>query len=249
VLYQLSYIPKGRRRRIIRARLGTCQNVIAPILRAASLGASLLTFSGIAAAPPATGAGPTSIVAAASRCNSRMINDYEGQIRNFDAHPARGNPADLSARLNDIGDILQSVDEEHNVLDSICPSEADKAPLFAQLAATTAWGLALQSDIAVKLNASCPPAAKALPTAMLAGAWLAIAATVNDANGNVPKSIAEVIPKVQTRAAAVGLALPAYPETSAYWRDQAALQAKAAVESCATPASAASPSPAASPKE
>ena len=70
---------------------------------------------------------------------------------------------------------------------------------------------------------------------MLAQAWLALAATVNDNNGTVPASIAEIIPKVQTRAAAVGLTLPAYPETSAYWRDQVTDKAKEAVAGCPTP--------------
>ncbi len=164
-----------------------------------------------------------------------MINDYQGQIRNYDAHPPRSNPAALNARLGDIADILSGLNEEHGVLDSFCATEADKAPLYAQLNATVAWALALQSDIAVKLDASCPPAAKALPAAMLAQAWLALAATVNDNNGTVPPSIAEIIPKVQTRAAAVGLTLPTYPETSAYWRDQITDQAKQAVAGCPTP--------------
>ncbi|MGA8532687.1 MAG: hypothetical protein WB615_01115 [Candidatus Tumulicola sp.] len=192
---------------------------------------------GPAGAPAAerSGAISASAVAAASRCNPRVIDDYQGQIRNYDAHPARGNSAALNARLGDIADILAALNEEHGVLDSMCATDTDKAPLFAQLNATTAWALALESDIAAKLNASCPPAAKALPSAMLAQAWLALAATVNDEGGNVPKSVAEVLPKVQTRAAALGLALPAYSETSAYWRDQIADQAKQAVAICPTP--------------
>ena len=169
----------------------------------ALLSAATIALVAPMAASASRAGGPSAgIVAVANRCNSRMINDYEGQIRNFDAHPPRSTPAALNARLGDIADILSGVNEEHGVLDSFCTTEADKAPLFAQLNATMAWALALQSDIAVKLNASCPPAAKALPAAMLAQAWLALAAAVNDNNGTVPPSIAEIVPKIQTRAAA-----------------------------------------------
>jgi hypothetical protein len=193
--------------------------------------ALLLAVTGLAGASPAAHG---TDVAAASRCNSRTINDYQGQIRTYDAHPPKSDPADLNKRLGDIVDILGALNEEHNILDNICPDDS-KPPLFAQLNSTIAWALALQSDIAAKLNASCPPAAKALPAAMLAQAWLALAATVNDNGGTVPKSVAEVLPKVQTRAAAVGLALPAYPDTSAYWRDQVTDQARQAAAACPTP--------------
>jgi hypothetical protein len=44
---------------------------------------------------------------------------------------------------------------------------------------------------------------------------------------------------VQTRATAVGLTLPAWSETSAYWRDQVHAKAKAAIATCPSP----SPSP------
>jgi hypothetical protein len=207
--------------------------ITAKALVGALLGAALVVPVGV----PQVGSAASlaSAAVAASRCNSRTINDYQGQIRYYEAHPPRGNPADLNHRLVDIGDILSSLNEEHGVLDSVCATDGEKAPLFAQLNATVAWALALQSDIAAKLNVSCPPAAKTLPAAMLAQAWLAVAATVNDNNGTVPKSIAEVIPKVQTRAAAVGLTLPSYTETSAYWRDQVAELAKQAVATCPTP--------------
>lgn len=197
----------------------------------------LVVAIGPAGAPAAPRAGAVSggALVAASRCNARTIDDYQGQIRSDDAHPPRDNPAALNARLGDIADILQGLNEEHGVLDNICATDTDKAPLFAQLNATVAWALALQSDIAAKLNAACPPAAKALPAAMIAQAWLAIAASVNDNGGIVPKAVVQVIPKVQTRAAAVGLTLPAYADTSAYWRDQVGDQAKAAVAICPTP--------------
>jgi hypothetical protein len=222
--------------------------LLAKSLAGAALGAALMVPIAWQLNGSAAPLGSTTV--AASRCNSRTINDYQGQIRVYDAHPPRSNPAALNARLGDIADILNSLNEEHGVLESVCSTEAEKAPLFAQLNATVAWALVLQSDIASKLNASCPPAAKALPAAMLAQAWLALAATVNDNNGTVPKSVAEIVPKVQTRAAAVGLALPTYLETSAYWRDQIADQARQAVATCPTPVpppATATPSPYPSP--
>lgn len=204
----------------------------------AILGAAVVAVAAIGPAGPSAAQRVGTVSAstvAASRCNSRTIGDLQTEIRGYDARPPRSNPADLNARLGDIADILSSLNEEHGVLDAECTTDAQKAPLFAQLNSTVAWALALQSDIAAKLNASCPPAAKALPAAMLAQAWLALAATVNDNNGSVPKSVAEIVPKVQTRAAAVGLTLPTYPETSPHWRDQVADQAKQAVAGCPTP--------------
>ena len=189
--------------------------------------------TGPAGAPAAERLGVASehAVAAASRCNSRTISDYQNQIRGYDAHPPRDNPGALNARLGDIAHILEALNEEHGVLDNICPSDDDKAPLFAELNATVAWALALQSDIAAKLNPSCPlpPSCSPRPCSHRPG-WRP--PTVNDNNGTVAKALLEMIPKVQTRAAAVGLTLPAYADTSAYWRDQVADQARQAVAIC-----------------
>ncbi|HKU81821.1 MAG TPA: hypothetical protein VJP76_06585 [Candidatus Tumulicola sp.] len=218
-------------------------------MRTTTFSIAALLVATFAAGPlPGAASQPSrATLVAASRCNPRTIDDYTTEVRNDEAHPPKDNPADLNKRLGDLGDILTALGEEHNILDSVCATDSDKMPLFAQLNATTAWALALQSDIAIKLNASCPAAAKALPSAMLAQGWLALAATVNDLGGTVPPAVAQIVPKVQTRAAAVGLVLPAYPDTSAYWRDQIATQAKAAVASCPGEAAPA-PSPDASPR-
>jgi hypothetical protein len=45
--------------------------------------------------------------------------------------------------------------------------------------------------------------------------------------------MAPVIPKVQARAAALNMTLPAYADTSAYWRDQFASAVSPAMQSCA----------------
>jgi hypothetical protein len=76
---------------------------------------------------------------------------------------------------------------------------------------------------------------------MLADAWLSLANVVNNDGGTVPAAFASVAPKVQTRAQAVGLALPIWADTSAYWRDQIRLKAKAAVATCPSPSPAPSP--------
>jgi hypothetical protein len=209
---------------------------------------AVILSAGAAAAvvSPARATGPVTV--AADRCNSRMINDYEGQIRDDDAHPPRDNPPDLAKRFNDIGSILNALNQERGIVESLCTSDVAKAPLFAQIGATAAWGLALESDIALRLNQPCPSAAKAFAAAILAQAWLDLASVVNDNNGKVPAEIAGAAPRIQTRAAAIGLTLPAYAETSSYWRDQIGAKAKDAVAACPTTApSPSSREPSASP--
>lgn len=191
-------------------------------------------------APPAV-AGPTLV--AASRCNSRMIGDYAAEIRDDDAHQPGSKLSDLQKRYNDLNELLQTLSQERAVLDSVCASDADKAPLFAYLSATASYALALQSDIALKINLPCPPAAKAVAEALLAQGWLDLASTVNDAGGTVPKDVAQAAPRIQKRAEALGMTLPVYKDTSAYWRDQQSGQAKTAIDACSTPAPSASPSP------
>ncbi len=59
--------------------------------------------------------------------------------------------------------------------------------------------------------------------------------------GAVPTEFTDVIPKVRTRADAVGLALPAWAETSAYWAGQVRDKAKAAIATCPSPSPSTSP--------
>jgi hypothetical protein len=189
-----------------------------------------LTFVGT---PPAA-AGST--VAAASRCNSRMIGDYAGEVRDYDAHPSAVDLASLQKRFNDINEVLKALGQERSVLDSVCTSDADKAPLFAYAGATASYALALQSDVAVRINQPCPDAARAVAKALLAPGWLNLAQVVNDAGGTPPKDVTEAAPRIQKRAAVLGLTLPVWADTSAYWRDQVANQAKAAIQACSSPA-------------
>jgi hypothetical protein len=206
------------------------------LLRAAGLALALVAALGFE--QPLRAAKP--ILLAVSRCNDQTVDDASSHLRDYDRHAPGSTNAQLMQRFGAIADVLAMLNEEREILQSVCSSDAERAPLFTQIAATAAWALALESDIAAQLNASsCPPAAKALPTMMLADAWLSLADIVNDGGGTVPPAFAEVIPKVQTRAQAVGLPLPAWAETSAYWRDQVDEKAKASMAPCPSP----SPSP------
>jgi hypothetical protein len=194
------------------------------------------TFVGV---PAARAAAPALV--AADRCNSRMINEYATQVRDWDAHPPRGNLGDLEKRFNDINQLLQALNQERGIVDSLCSDDVAKAPLFAYIGATASYALALESDVALRINQPCPPAAKAVAEALLAQGWLDLGSVVNDAGGNPPHDVTEAAPRLQTRAAALEMKLPAWGETSAYWRDQVSNQAKAAIEACSTPLPSSSP--------
>ncbi len=188
-------------------------------------------------APVPANAAPVEV--AVSRCNGQTIDDASSRIREYDRHGPGGGETSLLNRYAAIAEVLATLNEERTILSTICTSDAERAPFFAQIAATVAWALVLEADVAARLNASCPAAASALPTMMLSDAWLALANVVNEDDGTVPASFKEVIPKVQTRAAALALTLPPWAQTSVYWRDQVHAKAKAAVASCPSP----SPSP------
>jgi hypothetical protein len=187
-----------------------------------------------------TGA-PLKPAVAATRCNSLTIDGASARIRDYDRHPPADTPSALVARYGAIADVVTTLGEEHGILNGICTSEAQKTPLLAEIAAMSAWAVALESDIAARLNASCPPAAKAFPTIMLADAWLSLANVVNAAGGTVPAEFNEVVPKIQSRAQAVGLTLPAWADTSQYWRDQLDAKEKPLIQACPSPSPTQSP--------
>ncbi|MGP8101330.1 MAG: hypothetical protein ACLQHL_11350 [Candidatus Cybelea sp.] len=172
---------------------------------------------------------------AANRCNSQTTDDAYARVRDLDRNAPGGSSSDLLQRIGAIAGLLATLREERDILDSICASDAARAPLFAEIAATTAWALTLESDVAARLNASCPVAAQAFPKLMLSDAWLSMANVVNESGGSVPAIFSGVIPKVQSRAQAVGLTLPTWADTSAYWRDGVHNQAKAQAATCPSP--------------
>jgi hypothetical protein len=138
-------------------------------------------------------------------------------------------------RFAAIAEVLTTLHEEREIVDSVCSTDAARAPLFAEIAASTAWALALEADVAGALNASCSAAQRALPTMMLADAWLAMANVINDNNGAVPPLFNDTIAKVRWRATAAGLVLPAWSETSRYWSDNVAAAAKKEAATCPAP--------------
>jgi hypothetical protein len=200
------------------------------VLRVASL---VLAFATLFFAAPAYAGVP--VLVAAGRCNSQTIDDASVHLRDYDRRGTSGSPTQVVQRYAAIADVLKTLNEERDILDSVCADDSRRAALFAQIAAFSAWALALEADVAAKLNATCPAAAKAFPTMMLADAWLSLGRVVNDQNGAVPRAFSDVVPKVETRAQAVGLTLPKWADTSAYWRDQVQAQAKAQIATCPSP--------------
>jgi hypothetical protein len=218
--------------------VGTCQNSMKHSFCAAALALALVAQLG--APQPAHAGGPIRL--ADNRCNDETINEASGRVSNYDRHPPGNGAAQLLQRYAALSDVLAMMSEERQILESLCSTDAQRAPLFARIAATSAWTLALESDVAARLNASCPAAATGLPTMMLSDAWLSLANVVNDENGTVPAEFSTVVPKVQSRAQAVGLTLPSWADTSAYWRDQVHAKQKAAIATCPSPSPAPSPS-------
>jgi hypothetical protein len=192
-------------------------------------------------AGPVHAAAPVEI--AIGRCNGQTVDDMSGRLRDYDRHTPGSSNAQLLARFGAIADVLSTLGEEHEILKSVCASESQTVGLFAQIAALTAWAFVLEADVAGRLNASCTAAARGFPTMMLADAWLALANRVNEDNGAVPTAFNDVIPKIQTRAQAVDLTLPAWSETSQYWRDQIHTKEKAAIATCPSPGPSPSPTP------
>jgi hypothetical protein len=181
----------------------------------------------------------------ADRCNGQTIDEASARVRDYDRHGPGGSTPEVLARFGAIADVIAVLNEEREILGSICASDTQRAQFFTQIAATAALALGLEADLAARLNASCPAAAKALPAMMLSDAWLTLANVVNEGGGTVPSAFGDVIPKIQTRAQAVDLTLPVWAETSAYWRDQVHSKAKAAVATCPSPSPA--PTPTATP--
>ncbi|HYL27627.1 MAG TPA: hypothetical protein VEW74_07315 [Candidatus Nitrosotalea sp.] len=172
---------------------------------------------------------------AVNRCNGQTIDDASARVREYDRHSPGTSAGSLVARYGAILDVLAVLNEEREILNSVCSSDAQRAPFFAQIAEYAAWALVLEADVAARLNASCPAAAQALPTMMLSDACLALANVVNENGGAVPSQFTDIIPKIQSRAQTVGLTLPPWSETSQYWRDQVHAKGKAAAATCPSP--------------
>ncbi len=200
-------------------------------------GLVLIAFSALATAMP--GRAPATVIVAVNRCNGQVVDESSARVRDYDRHPPANNQTALLKRYGALSELVGTLNEEREILDSVCSRDARQAELFAQIAAVSGTALVLQADVTAKLNAACPAAATAIPQMILADAWLGLARVVNEENGTVPASFNDVIPRIQSHAQAVNLTLPVWTDTSAYWRDQVKAKAKDAVATCQSP----SPSP------
>jgi len=191
---------------------------------------------------PAPGRDLAPVLVALNRCNGQTIDDQSGRVNDYARHGPGNSNAQVVQRFGALADVIAVLNEEREILSTVCANEAQRDAFFARIAATQASALVLEAEIAERLNASCPAAQRGLPQMMLADAWLALANVVNQGGGSVPAAFADVVPKVQTNAASVGLTLPAWADTSQYWRDQVHAKAKAAIATCPSPSPLPSPS-------
>ena len=203
-------------------------------------GLIVVAFAMLAPAVPGSAAQPAMV--ALNRCNGQVIDESSARVRDYDRHPPANNETALLKRYGLLSELIGTLNEEREIIDSVCTRDARQAELFAQVAAVSGAALVLQADVTAKLNAACPPAANGVPQMILADAWLGLARVINDQNGTVPTTFTDVIPKIQSHAQAVNLVLPVWADTSVYWRDQVKAKAKDAVASCQSPNP--SPSPA-----
>jgi hypothetical protein len=192
--------------------------------RAGSLALILLL-----AFPTRAQAGGVSVAAANPRCNHDQAGILERQVRDYDRRPPAPAIDALTQRDADLSDLLQQAQIERDILHEICSSD-ERAPIYDQLAGVMAWAYALQADVESKRFSllKCDATAKEAPQALVASAWAALSTTFSNVaeNGATPGPsptpaplVAEVMPKIQSRAAAFGLTLPPLRDASAYWRD------------------------------
>jgi len=212
-----------------------------PVKDMRTIGTAVLAAAVFAVSFGPVGAQAGGSTVAITRCDSKNINEYQGQVQDWERHPARGKDAELQ-RITDLQEVIQGLGQERGVLEAVCPESMSKEPYFSQIAAVEAWAYALLSDVAIAVGPPCPSAGTAIPDQLLASAWFAIAGNIVEEGKTVP-SIAAIIPKVQTRAAKINFTLPAFADTSAYFVTQATDAAKAAITACNLPAVTPSPSP------
>jgi len=178
---------------------------------------------------------------AITRCDAKNINEAQTQVQDWERHPARGTQDQLK-RLADLQDTIAAMGEERGILEAVCPDTMSRAAYNSEIASVSAWAYALESDIAIALGPPCPSAGNVVPNQLLATAWYHLAANAAE-NGKTVPTVAAVIPKIQTRAAAINFTLPAFADTSSYWVDQATDAARTAIKACNLPPVTPSPSP------
>ncbi len=216
-------------------------------------------------APAASGSPGTVVVAANKQgiaCNEIVANQITDKVRDYDKHPPSATDrAALTARYDALDDVISEFQREDMVVRGVvCRTDNGRGPIEAKIAAGAAWAMALQADILAQLwSASCPDAAHDLPASVLADAWVSLAEAMPGSPGSdyptpspgpagaaptpepTPQSIVEVIPKIQSRATALNLDLPDFPDATDYWARGIRQKADASVATC--PVAAPSPMP------
>lgn len=200
-----------------------------------ALAALPVLILGILFDSPSPAVAESPVLLASSRCNDQTIDEASARVADYDRHAPGSAPSQLLERYGAIAEVMALLNEEREALKGVCSNDAQRTAFFERIAATMASALVLEADVAARLNASCPAAAQAFPTMMLADAWLSLANVVNEQNGSIPAAFNDVIPRIQRRSQAVALTLPSFADTSQYWRDQVHTKAKAAITTCPSP--------------
>jgi hypothetical protein len=198
-----------------------------------TIGTAILAAAILVASFGPAGARTQGTLVAITRCDSKNINEDQDTVQAYERHPARGSTDQLK-ELGDLQYTIQSLGQERGVLDAVCPETMSRAAFNSQIAAVQGWAYALQADMSIALGPPCPTAGNAIPNQLLAEAWFALAGNVIE-NGSAVPSVAAIIPKVQSRAAKIGLTLPAAADTSSYWVSTITDASKAAITACHLP--------------
>lgn len=179
--------------------------------------------------------GPILVARGTPRCNNVTATRLEDEVRGYERHVAKAEPAAWDERMAKFHDILANMSVEEDVLKSVCPAE-DFVPITSQMDATRAWVHALESDIArAEYARDCP--AQELPVAagFVAQAWLDLVTASPNGMTASTKLVQELTPKIKSRAVAVHLTLPAPAETSNYWMTQVQAAGRTAAQACPPP--------------
>ena len=194
---------------------------LAPVVAAAAF---VVLLPGLPARAPAD-------VTTPERCNTIVASQLDNRVRQLDKRAPATN--ELADRYNDLQRIISEAAQEEEILENTCPSDASRAPIDVQLGATAAWAYALQSDVVrAKFAITCQTVKDVAAAAFVATAWRELAEVAPPGQATPAPALGEVIPKVESRASAVGLTLPSLADASNYWATQQQDKAKEATEGC-----------------
>ncbi len=174
------------------------------------------------------GAWPFAVASVPGRCNGQVADALADRAERLIAQRGREPDAQIAAGERLLGDIRG----EAEIDAAVCPSEAALVPIARQLHAAAALAYLAQADAALaKFAVACPLARDRIAAAFMAGAWLEVAQGV-PATGEVPQLLAPIVPLIRARAAQVKLALPAFADTSNYWKTTVQAQGRTALARC-----------------